>query len=367
MLPIRTTRAWLPLTVSGPTSGHNGLVITPARPTLRCLRADLTQDWDESADQRLVQAGQAGLTKSVHSLDHKIIRKAVQDFPLGVDVDKKRENITGLTDPFFWKVKTDRWRGAVYVDQNDQPWLVAAGLRYEGESRDFYKQFMSGARSDPSVYLPTVEDREVLLREVNETLILEREAHLRDWALQKVREARSANDGFSQGSLTFTSRDGRTHLLAKVTFLLAKPETPGDPFGLLVELEITNWEFQALWEWDEQVILAAICSCEGSWGTTQTSTRMHSIDLATEDDLEATCRGERGADTPGHMTPGSATHTVHRQRLTESTVEGLAVKAVCGKWFVPRQDHASLPPCQTCETLNAYMGINPRIDQESDR
>jgi len=297
-----------------------------------------------------------------------MIRKVVDDFPIGSDVDKKRESISGLSDPFFWKVKTERWRGAVYVDANSQAWLVAAGLRYEREpSKDFYQRFMTSARADVKAFLPSADDRALLLREVNENRILARESAIEEWALSRVREARDAANGLSDGELTFADRDGRVRTLAKVTFLLAPPEVPGEPYELLIELEIVDWEHQRIWEWDEQVILAAISSCEGSWGTTVRATRMHSIDIVSEEELDALCHGDRSATRQGRMSPGAVTHTVHRKRLTESVIEGQAVKAVCGKWFVPRQDHTNLPMCQTCVTLDAFMGISPEDLQGAER
>ena len=37
----------------------------------------------------------------------------------------------------LFKVKAQRWRGAIWVDAGI-PWLVAAGLREEGSPDDFY-------------------------------------------------------------------------------------------------------------------------------------------------------------------------------------------------------------------------------------
>ena len=46
--------------------------------------------------------------------------------------------------------------------------------------------------------------------------------------------------------------------------------------------------------------------------------------------------------------PGSHSHYAHRQHIAQCTVEGLAVRAACGVFFVPTQDHASMPVCREC-------------------
>lgn len=47
--------------------------------------------------------------------------------------------------------------------------------------------------------------------------------------------------------------------------------------------------------------------------------------------------------------PGSHAHYAHRRSLAERTVNGRAARALCGVYFVPRQDHGSLSVCDTCE------------------
>lgn len=46
--------------------------------------------------------------------------------------------------------------------------------------------------------------------------------------------------------------------------------------------------------------------------------------------------------------PGREAHRAHRRGLTKRTVEGRAVRALCGAYFVPRQDHGSMSECETC-------------------
>ncbi len=58
-----------------------------------------------------------------------------------------------------------------------------------------------------------------------------------------------------------------------------------------------------------------------------------------------------GAETgpPGEMSPTTHAHYAPSRLLARATVEGLAVPALCGTWFVPRQDHVDMPVCGACE------------------
>ena len=52
--------------------------------------------------------------------------------------------------------------------------------------------------------------------------------------------------------------------------------------------------------------------------------------------------------TPGEVRLGTIAHYASRTGLTQATIEGEPVQAICGHWFVPRHDHAELQVCITC-------------------
>ncbi|MGH3544985.1 MAG: hypothetical protein ACRDPW_03545 [Mycobacteriales bacterium] len=109
--------------------------MSPARPTLRCLRGDLQQDLPS-------------LDVLLYEVEHPLIRKAVQQF---ADPAGHRERIRAIDDQVLYKIKAQRWRGAVWTD-DDQPWLVAAGWREDGSLEDFYQQLTSTAQAQRATY-----------------------------------------------------------------------------------------------------------------------------------------------------------------------------------------------------------------------
>ena len=81
-----------------------------ARPTLRCLREDLALAVPR-ADTPLEE------------ISHPLLAKATERF---ADDQTPHERIAAIDDEVLFKVKAQRWRGAIWVDAGI-PWLVAAG------------------------------------------------------------------------------------------------------------------------------------------------------------------------------------------------------------------------------------------------
>jgi hypothetical protein len=90
-----------------------------SRPTLRCEDLDLPVPV---------------VTVPLDEIDHLIVAEAAEQFAAEA---VKHERIRAIDDQVLFKVKVQRWRGAVWVDA-DLPWLVAAGRREDGAGDDFY-------------------------------------------------------------------------------------------------------------------------------------------------------------------------------------------------------------------------------------
>src|SRR5882672_5564995 len=101
-----------------------------ARPTLRALREDLRLSLP-SADIPLDE------------VDHPVLKKATEQF---ADPGVGHERIRAVDDVVLLKVKIQRWRGAVWLDQAT-PWVVAAGIREDGSSDDFYSALATDGRA----------------------------------------------------------------------------------------------------------------------------------------------------------------------------------------------------------------------------
>jgi hypothetical protein len=107
-----------------------------ARPTLRCLREDLglaVPPADTPLDE----------------VPHPLLAKASERF---ADDGTPRERIASIDDRVLFKVKVQRWRGAVWIADDELPWLVAAGQREEGSPDDFYAVLTARGKAARSQY-----------------------------------------------------------------------------------------------------------------------------------------------------------------------------------------------------------------------
>ncbi len=106
------------------------------RPTLRCLTEDLglkIPSIDDPLDE----------------LDHPSLRKVGQQF---ADPGGSRERISSIDATVLFKVKVQRWRGAVWIDPAGRRWMVAAGWREDGSQGDFYEALSHAAHSARARY-----------------------------------------------------------------------------------------------------------------------------------------------------------------------------------------------------------------------
>jgi hypothetical protein len=65
---------------------------------------------------------------------HPLLAKTAERF---ADDQTPQERISAIDDEVLFKVKVQRWRGAVWIDE-DLARLIAAGKREEGSPEDFY-------------------------------------------------------------------------------------------------------------------------------------------------------------------------------------------------------------------------------------
>jgi hypothetical protein len=100
------------------------------RPTVRCVREDLDYP-------KLPPA-----TLPLDRLDAPVLRKAQEVCRTSPPATGR---IVSIDDRVLWKVKIERWRGAVWCEL-PRRWLVAAGRREAGSPDDFYADLADKGR-----------------------------------------------------------------------------------------------------------------------------------------------------------------------------------------------------------------------------
>ena len=321
-----------------------------ARPTLRLLVEDLTADWASPYPRRVLTSGSFEDLHPLSELPHPIVAKAADSFRHDGDTDTFVGSIASSTTVPLMEIKAGQWRGGVWRDDTSGVhWLVVAGLAKGGhEDRDdFYEQIRRHDHTDePLRWLPTDEDRRLLKQETAARLLTLWELSVQDQLLEALRAIHAG--GTQQVEIAHPiTRDAVATLTITVT-LVREPDYAADE----VDLELTPTRAHAgsnlLWQLTLRALIT-LSPPEQGWDRykdTFSTIAEPGYLTARVAALEAlTADHELAESEPGH-----SSHYAHRQHLAGSTINGTAVRALCGAYFVPTQDHETLPCCQTCQT-----------------
>jgi hypothetical protein len=167
-------------------------------------------------------------------VDHPLLAKTAEQF---ADGDAKHERIRAVDDQVLFKVKVQRWRGAVWVDA-DMPWLVAAGRREEGSGEDFYAALEAEGKAARARYNASHAESLKTGTYVDQMLPA-REDHVRyqaEAAVRFVRRLRVAILDLIRASL----RDGREHAVDFDTFTLGLQVRADDGHETYLAMRITG-------------------------------------------------------------------------------------------------------------------------------
>lgn len=350
------------------------------RVTLRCLIDDLTQDWDDVSEQRRVQelgdaAGQLVRGEARDSdvarvirelprlnlLGHPLVRGFDGAFQDDADTSR-RESITGPRNPHFWKIKTSRWRGAA-TDHSivgpDAAWLCAGGLRAGGDVRDFYNANAAALENEAQRFLPDDRDRELIRVDQKVT-------RLDAWKLQVICTvlllfADAARTGGPSGAARLLDPNGEQ----EIAELMISTETITEDGDTLTEVELDirlldHSQSRAV-QLVSEIARAAVNDTAEAWvllpvDDTRTTYRALPTDVAVAHASKVLETGSLDAsEVADRLRLGVRAHYAPVKQLVDAQVAGLAVLALCGYWFVPTADHASLPNCDRCSASHEQL------------
>lgn len=327
-----------------------------ARPTLRILREDLTAGWESPQPQRCLADAEFTGLHPFCELPHPLIRKAAESFGDDPADDKFVGRIACSTTLLLLEIRAGQWRGGVWIDEEQQvAWLVTGGLAKGGhEDRDdFYVRLGRDERNGGlGKLVPTEQDKRFLKRETAGRMRT-------DWELRVQEQVLVALTAVQSGGVTRFSVDHPNTTLGRladvqleVTPVREKDYNSDDILvtfttvscytGTNLAWDLTTRVLISLHppeqDWDRYRDIFSNIAEPGTWSARVTKLRQ----LA-----DGRCLAE--------SEPGRQAHYTHRKHLAQYTVEGEAVRALCGSFFVPTQDHDALPTCPTCTERMAEL------------
>lgn len=325
-----------------------------ARPTLRVLREDLTSSWASPEVHRALNEGRVRELGALSELPHPVLAKCLAHFGSDGPMRTPEGLIRSASQYPMWEVKVGQWRAGVWRDPaTGVHWLLAAGLAKggHGDGDDFYQRVMrvhSAKRAD--TWLPTQEDAAHLKAETAARLLTEWELGIQKSALRALEAVHGGGD-FSfdlRHPIEERVEPGHAHM-ASVTVtvdLVRQDDYSSD--DVVVDMHVNpRWAGSDLWWRAAMRILISIDPPEQGWDTYQESFSTIGEPGAWTARIE-TLRTLVDAGVLSESVPGSYAHFAHKRHLAGNTIEGHASRALCGVFFVPTQDHATLPQCPRC-------------------
>ena len=345
------------------------------RVTLRCVCEDLPAGWSDPENltnakllRELAQKSVIGdvphsavrrqlrLLPPLSRLAHPLILAFDDQFAGDDDRGTLRETVSSVNDrQWFKQTYSARWRGAAVIleDETEQiAWLGAAGYHRQGSPEDFYEEFARRCRSGSDGFLPKAEDLE--LRRIDQKV-----ARQEAWKLQLhlttlVLLDAAVKDPESTYHTAVKRPDDHELLTLSATVVLT------DVRGaiareLVIDLVPVGWESPSLCQQAAIIVKSAIDPQFESWTSAPLDNNAESHwTLLTEESVAAahaaaTTGTISGDARPGEVRLGTIAHYSHRDHITYASVEGEAIQAMCGHWFVPLADHTTKPKCATCD------------------
>lgn len=327
-----------------------------ARPTIRLLAEDLTAGWDSPRAPRLLADGHYESLHPLSELPHPIIAKATGSFGLDAANDNYIGPIASSTRLRLLEIKIAQWRGGVWEDPaTGVYWLVVAGLaKGEHQDRDdFYQRIQrENEGGDPNRWLPTGEDERLLNQETAARLVTEWELATQEHVLEALRRVHM---GGSTRFVVDHPRPGEGPL-AHLTLVVTPVREPGyDADEIEVEIvPVTSYTGGHL-AWQLTIrALNSLSPPEQGWDRykdTYTNIAEPGAWTTRVAELETLVADHELAESE----PGRHSHYTHRKHLAGNTIDGHAVRALCGVFFVPIQDHDKLPRCPQCQERFAEL------------
>jgi hypothetical protein len=320
-----------------------------ARPTLRVLREDLTSEWDSPHPRRALSDGRLADLHPLSELRHPIVAKAADSFGPNANGDNYVGPIASATRVQLLEIKNSQWRGGVWQDPTSGVcWLVVAGLAKGGhqDRDDFYKKIEREDESgNPDRWLPTDEDTRLLKQETAARIRTEWELDTQRLVLGALRLIHAG--GTHRIKIPHPVPGNGTFARIDLTVVAIRDD---DYEADEIDLEIVPSDRWAgsdlLWQLTIRVLIS-INPPEQGWDrfdNTYSNIGEPGAWTVRVSELKTLVASNELAVSE----PGSTSHYTHRHHLAGKTINGEAVRGLCGAYFVPTQDHESMSECPIC-------------------
>lgn len=318
-----------------------------ARPTIRVLKDLADKDLD-ACQARAVKEGRWNDIQPLTALAHPLLSKCRSE--LGGSAQTNGRLIAGSGSLRLAEVRYGQWRAGVWTGGDGVRWVVAAGLAKGGhrDHDDFYEVLarQCDSKEGRDLLLPTEADTHLLKRETAARALTEWELKIQACTaglLDLVAAGKRAHEAvphplkpetFAEVGLEATATDGIEEIILTLHFV----HHPGSHIASVLERRLLISIAPPEQDWD--IAFGTYAAMEEAG---HCASRAVQLRTATEE---------------GKLldpVPGQVAHRSHRRHIGDAAVEGTAVRALCGVFFVPRTDPLALPCCTDCESRYSQL------------
>lgn len=337
------------------------------RPTVRVIRDDLHDGWESPHPQRLIRDGKLTELHPLSELPHPRILKATEAIGDDSALDNYEGKIRASQNYSLLKIKAGQWRGAVWLDPDaNVHWLIAAGLAKGSheDHDDFYFRVEQAVTSGAvEAWLPKNEDKRLLKQETAGRLLTEWDLEIQRRVLQILENIRPGTPRTIE--IPHPLNDAETY--AVIELEISSFQEPGYTFDeAVVSIDFGSGRYNAKKQSKDDGSIGSSLQPGGHLEWQLTLRLLISLHPPEQDwerfqDEFSTYaetgywqkRGQvlRDLVDRGELAeskPGVHKHYAHRAHIAGSLIEGTGIRAMCGVFFVARQDYASLPLCPEC-------------------
>lgn len=337
------------------------------RPTLRVLRECLSNpnDWDDPEQCRSIARNDFKSVIPLSSLRHPVViagQSLTTEEGSGANLTIFKHSVRARLISVWKEIRSEQWRGLVTQPETQSCWwLLYAGLKRTGDRSNVYGQVERLGEAEIASLYPVQDDHD--LRALEMSAMANRRWRM-DCLITLIDViAAAAKSSETQLPAELPPPPGRTVSPLNIEIELVRLDYDEDPafetpVEVLLSLSLIDWDDDAVRQAVVPQLVGFMDPQKERWSvhTVRGAVTIYSVEI-TEARLSqlaaAVALGavmESAALTGAIVAPtNNNAHYVAKSTLVEAYVDGMEVRALCGQWFVPTQDHTEKPVCGSCE------------------
>ena len=336
------------------------------RPTLRVLRECLKNpdDWVDPEQCRSIARNDFKGVIPLSGLRHPAImagKSLSTNEDSGANLTIFKHSVRARLKSIWREIRSEQWRGLVTQPEvGSRWWLLHAGLKRTGDRSNVYNQVERLGDSEIRSLYPVQDDHDLLALETSAMANRRWRMDCLTTLIDTIANAASSTETHHAAELPPPPSRTVSPLTIEIELVrLNYDEDPTfeTPVEVLLSLRLIDWDDDAVRQAVVPQLVGFMDPQKERWSvhTVQDKVTIYSVEITEARLSQLTAavelEGMEGTFLTGAIVAptNNSAHYIPKGTLVEAYVDGMEVRALCGQWFVPTQDHTDKPVCSSCE------------------